>query len=379
MSVPRTRVLHCVVPGAVGGLERVVELLAEAQARNGMGVAVAAVVSTSETPGLVKALRGTGVDLRCHAAGGRAYLDEFGFLHALCRELRPEVVHTHGYRADVIAGLAARRAARPRVSTVHGFTGGGPKNRLYEWLQRRMIRRFDAVVAVSEPLRRELLEEGFSSSRLHCVRNGWEPPGEPLDRSVARRRLGIDEKRAAIGWVGRLTAEKGADVAIRALRGIRDRPVDLHIVGEGRERSSLESLTRSLDLSDRVRWHGRVPDAWRLFPAFDVFALSSRTEGTPMVLFEAIHAGVPVVATAVGGIPDVFDEVGGPWAFLVPPRDPESLGEAVRRALAGGRAPEAELESRRLRLKEAFGVDAWVERYEAVYDRAGARTAARGG
>src|SRR5207245_5222223 len=111
----------------------------------------------------------------------RGYLQERAEVARLCRRLRPDVVHTHGYRADVLDAAIARGLGIPVVSTVHGFTGGDRRNRFYEWLQRRALRRFDAVVAVSRTLVDDLAESGVLGERLPYVQNAWYPPVPPLD------------------------------------------------------------------------------------------------------------------------------------------------------------------------------------------------------
>lgn len=361
------RVLHAAAPGDAGGLERVVQDLAAAQAEGGREVHVAAVLDRgrSDHPFLAP-FEDTEVVVHPREFRPRAYLAEARFLWGLCRRLAPDVVHTHGYRADVVAGATARRAGVPTVTTVHGFTGGGPKNRLYEWLQRRAFRRCDAVVAVSRPLARALEEDGVRPQRLHVVQNAWRPRGGSLDRAAARERLGMRPDATVLGWVGRLSPEKAPDLFLEALARL-DADVRGSVVGDGRERPELEARAESLGLTGRVHWHGRVDAAHRLFRAFDVFVLSSRTEGTPMTLFEAMEAEVPIVATAVGGVPDVLGE---DEARLVPPGDPAALAAAVRETLADRDAAAERASRARRRLRTRFATEEWVASYDRVYDAA---------
>src|SRR5204863_178583 len=128
--------------------------------------------------------------------------------------------------------------------------------------------------------------------------------------------------RFRVGWVGRLRPEKGADVLLAALPLLADLPLVVSVVGEGRQRPQLQQSAARLGLGDRVRWLGNVAEAGRLFAGFDVFALSSRTEGTPIVLFEAMAARTPIVASAVGGVPDV---VSPREALLIGADDPAAL------------------------------------------------------
>jgi glycosyltransferase involved in cell wall biosynthesis len=146
-------VLHVVAPAAFGGLERVVTMLAGGMRGLGHDVHVTAIVDgRGAEQSFLVALAAAGVPTRALAVPGRAYGTERAAIAQLCREIRPDVVHTHGYRPDVVDAGVARRLGIPIVTTVHGFTGGGWKNRLYEWVQCRAFRRFDAVVAVSRPL-----------------------------------------------------------------------------------------------------------------------------------------------------------------------------------------------------------------------------------
>jgi glycosyltransferase involved in cell wall biosynthesis len=252
----------------------------------------------------------------------------------------------------------------PTVTTVHGFTGGGWKNRLYERLQRRAYRKFDAVVAVSRPLAEQLIGDDVPPQRLHCVPNAWPETAPPLDRLAARRALDLREDGFLIGWVGRLSHEKGPDLLLDALVHLTDLPVNVSVMGSGREQRSLAARARRLGVARLVHWHGAVPDAARYFAAFDVFALSSRTEGTPIVLFEAMAAGVPIVATQVGGVPDVVLPV---EAALVAPDDPFALAVAIRAAYCNPTAARERAERARTRLRRDFAMPPWLERYAAIY------------
>jgi glycosyltransferase involved in cell wall biosynthesis len=358
-------ILHVTAPGEFGGLESVVTILAGGMRRVGHDVHVAAVV---EGPGAARpflaSLSAAGVRTKALVAPGRAYLTERAAIARLCSELRPDVVHTHGYRPDVVDAGVARRLGIPVVTTVHGFTGGGWKDRVYEWLQCRAFRRFDAVVAVSRPLVDRLTRAGVPRSRIHEVRNAWSPIAPVLDRGAARRAVGLPRDGFAIAWVGRLSHEKGPDVLVDALPHLHDLPLVASAVGEGVLRVSLQARARALGLNGRIRWHGAVQDVARVLPAFDAFVLSSRTEGTPMVLFEAMAAGVPIVATAVGGVPDVVSPA---EAVLVAPGDPIALAAAIRDVYRDPATAQMRARHARARLEREFGVAPWLERYEAIY------------
>jgi len=355
------RITHVLAPGEIGGLERVAVGLAASLRADGQDARLVPIVEKSTHP-LAQPAGTSGVPVHPIVLPPHNYLRESIRLGRLVSELRPDVVHTHGYHADVVGGLAAWRQGVPAVSTLHGFTGGGRKNRVYERLQRFCTRRFAATIAVSAPME-AALSSIYPPNRLRLIRNAW-CNGQPiLGREAARRELGLPMGDLVIGWVGRLSLEKGPDVFLDAVGRSRRNDYRVSFIGSGRLEAELKVRTTALGLDDRIRFHGAVPGAGSLLRAFDLFVMSSRTEGTPMVLFEAMAAGVPVVTTGVGGIPDV---VGPEEACLVPSGDAAALARAVDESLehpdARARAVRAEE-----RLQGECGVEAWVEAHTLLY------------
>jgi glycosyltransferase involved in cell wall biosynthesis len=370
-------IVHLVAPGEeFGGIERVVQMLG--QGLHGLGHEVHVIAVGSETTAFepfLSPLAQAGVQTHTIVIPPRRYARERAAVATLCRRLRPDVVHTHGYRPDVLHAHGVQQLGLAVVTTVHGFTGGGWKNRFYEWLQSRAFRRFDAVVAVSRPLVDRLARAGVPRARIHAIPNASRPSAPPLERAAARAALAIAPDDFVVGWVGRVSHEKGADVVLRALSHLSDLPLALSVLGTGPDRSGLEARARRLGLDRRIRWHGQVPDAARLFTAFDAFVLSSRTEGTPLVLLEAMAAGVPIVTTRVGGVPDV---VSSAHAVLVPSDDPVRLAAGIRGVYDNPGAARRRASAAADRLVREFGVASWLDRYETIYGhvRAGMPAAA---
>lgn len=359
-------VLHIIAPSPVGGAESVVRSLAAAQQDCGARVTVAAIVSPGERVPLVDDLRESCIDTREVVVAARGYLKERRALAAICGSAAPSVVHSHGYRPDIVDAVYLRRSGVPIVTTAHGFTGGGVRNRFYEWLQRRAYAQFDAVAAVSQPLY-DRLGPVVASHRLHLVPNAYHG-GTLLSRDAARASLGIPGNVFVVGWVGRLSREKGTDVLLDSLADVNV-PESVHaaIIGDGPELTALRRQSIRLQLEHRLYWHARVRDARRFFTAFDAFVLSSRTEGTPMVLFEAMAAGVPIVATRVGGVPDVLPPG---TASLVMAESPSQLAVAIRTTFVERAAAAAHARAARVRLATEYGVGAWAARYQAIYRQA---------
>ncbi len=359
--------MHVLAPAAFGGAEAVVRALVQGLSLRGLAVDVALLLEGASPHPFEGMLAGCGAQVFPVRVAPRAYRREARELAALLARRRPAVVHTHGFRADVQAGRVAGRLGVPRVSTVHGFTGGGARVRLYEWLQVRALRRFEAVVAVSQPLVAQLERRGVPREQLHLLRNACCGDGRSLERAEARANLDLPGDAFVLGWVGRLSAEKGGDILIEALArlGCPPGPPFLAcVIGDGPDRPMLERRAVELGLADRVRWCGTRTDARRLFRAFDVFVLSSRTEGTPIVLLEAMQAGVPIVATSVGGIPDI---VGPEEAWLVASEDPDALAAAVRALHSDPAGARRRVDASRRRLDADFAPGPWLDAHERVY------------
>ena len=297
----------------------------------------------------------------------RAYGKERRAVVARVQERGPHVEHSHGYRTDVGDMGRIGRLGGATVATAHGFTEGPQLNRLYEFLQRRALRRMDAVIAVSQGLQDRLIRSGVPAGRVHLVPNAWRRIVEPLDRAAARKALDLPGEGFVAGWVGRLSREKGLDVFVDALPLLRDVPITACVIGAGEERPRVETQVRQLGVADRVHWAGLVPEAARYYRAFDLFVLSSRTEGIPIALLEAIGAGVPVAATRVGGVPTV---VGPGEAMLVQPEDPEALAHAIRAVHQDSRAAGRRAAAASERLGAEFDAETWLKRHDAIYREA---------
>lgn len=359
------RVMQLLAPGAYGGLERVVTQLSTGLARRGWPSAVVAILDAgADEPPVLDEMRTAGVTVFPVPVPPRAYRLERHQVGVVVDRWRPQVANTHGYRADVNLRPVLRARRVPLVGTAHGFTGGGWKNRLFEWLDRRALGRCEAAVAVSRPLGARLRSGGVRPDRLHVIPNAWAPSRTTLSRAEARERLGLPQEAVAIGWVGRLGAEKGPDVAVSAMARLRHPTATLSLVGAGREEPALRALASRLGVEDRIRWHGGVAAAGELMAAFDAFCLSSRTEGTPMALLEAMAIAVPVVVTQVGGVPDI---VSGQEAVLVPSEDPDALAAALDFTLTHPAEADARARRARRKLETAFDMEPWLDRYQSLY------------
>jgi len=349
----------------MGGLESVVRMLAEGHSRAGHRVVVAGVVAPSPLPHpFLVSLHDAGVETAPIAIQTRSYATERAAIRTLCAQLRPSVVHSHGYRPDVVDAGVARSLGIPTVTTVHGFTGGTMRNRMYEWIQEAAFRRFTAVVAVSRTIEQRLRRRGVRSDRLHVIGNAFDADAVRLTRNAARSALGIPAGEFTLAQVGRLSQEKGPDLLVHAMARTSAQDIHLSMLGDGPDRAALTALASRLGVSEQIRWHGPVPNASTVFTAFDGLVLSSRTEGIPIVLLEAMATGTPIVASKVGGVPDMLSDS---EALLVPPEDSAALAAALDALRADPAGAAARATAARARLEREFALAPWLRRYEALY------------
>jgi glycosyltransferase involved in cell wall biosynthesis len=298
-----------------------------------------------------------------------------GRLYRMIRDYRPTIVHTHTAKAGFVGRVAARLAGVPVV--VHTFHGhvlrgyfGRLKTALYRWLERQLARRSDALIAVSEAVKQDLVALGVGEAqRFHVI-----PLGLPLHeltgalpRGGLRDGAGVPAGAALIGVVGRLVPIKDLHTFIEAAGRLRRTHPEAHfaLVGDGELRHDLEQRVRELGLADCAHFFGWRRDMAAVYGDLDVVVNSSRNEGTPVALIEALAAGRPVVATAVGGTPDLLG--GGRRGALVPPGDPEALAAAIAAALREPSPQRAE-EARRY-VMEHHSVDRLLADVDALYRR----------
>jgi glycosyltransferase involved in cell wall biosynthesis len=367
MSAQRPlHVAHVLAAGHFGGLESVVQMLSLGQADRGHRVDVVMLLDRPGDGGsLAGRLEAGGVAVHRLSHGSRALIAERAALRRLLAELSPDVVHTHGYRADIQAGASARSNRRPTISTLHGFTGGSLKVRLFERIQLAHLRRHDRCIAVSGSIASRLRRAGIEAARIRVLQNAYAPTTRRSTREQAQRELGLPiGPRAVIGWVGRFSPEKAPDVALEAMRHVAHTDATLCFVGDGRMCAELERFSGEHRLDERVFFAGAHEQASRLFAAFDVLVLSSHTEGTPIVLFEAMDAGVPIVATRVGGIPEMLDASG---AWLVDRAAPIALARALDEVLSDPTAARQRTAVARRVLSERFSLPGWLDAHEMLY------------
>lgn len=361
------RVVLYLAPHAIGGIETMVRVLATGLQQRGVTVSAAAMVPPGG-PGLtwVEELRNAGIEVDVLPPTPALHRDLAG-LRAVLAARQADLLHAHGYRADILGALLPASRQVATVATLHGFSPTDWKGRWYTRFDRLALRRFDAVIAVSAPIRDTLVRSGVSQTRVHVLHNGVDVPGAPEPRVALRAALQCDDAAFVIGTVGRLSLEKGHRILLTALaEARRDYPQTvLVLAGDGPERDELERLAHTLGLTASVRFLGQRRDLERVYPAFDLFVLSSLTEGSPTALLEASAYGVPTLASRVGAIPDMLKE--GSEIDLVPPGDAAALAAALRR-LAGDATARRRLgQAARTRYDTEYRLSPWLDRVQDIY------------
>jgi glycosyltransferase involved in cell wall biosynthesis len=286
------------------------------------------------------------------------------------------IIHTHKYKDTILAAPAAKLCGIPHVvRTVHGlsepFEGlQAFKMGLYEAIE-RTIHRYcvETIIGVSSQIERKYKAEG-EVSRVTCIRNGIDLEGKSAqtDRWRTRKDLGVDSGTCLIGTVGRLTPVKGIPYLLQAARVLlrQGANVKVLVVGDGSIRLDLMTQTRDLGISENVVFLGHREDTDELVQALDIFVLPSLSEGIPMALLEAMAAARVVVASRVGGIPEIVED--GFEGFLIEPMDVDSLAERCRRLIEFPDVARKMGEQARKRVERDFSATAMADRVASVYN-----------
>lgn len=374
---PVLTVLHVIRPqprGRIGGADLHIADLAGAQR---LGASVRPIVLSLGNPDYRALLAARGVP----QIAPRLPLSPRG-LWALGGEIVARgvrLLHSHGYESDYLALALSRRTALPLVTTSHGMITEGWVLRAKTWLDLRCLRFAQEVIASSAREAR-LLEDAGRAARVRYIPNGIviDPEGVADDDGPpVRAELGLPERAPVLAFVGRLAPEKRVDLFLESAALVARRRPDARflVIGSGAELERSRSLAARLGIAERVRFTGLRWDVARLLTAADVLVCSSDTEGTPRAVLEAMAHGAVVVATAVGGVPDLVED--GRSGLLVPAGDAAALARASIVALDPERAAALRATAR-ARVREHHSVAGMATATEAVYRDAVARfTAAR--
>lgn len=354
----RVRLLHLVLNLDVGGLERVLVNHVRSADRKRFDVGVLCLGEPGRLAGEVEAL---GVPVYALGVHGRGIGRGVRRLVRELRRLKPDVLHTHNLAAHLLGATAARIARVPViVHTKHG------RYDTSVWRRALGVRiasaLSSAVVSVSEDSAREAVSsEGVSARKIRVIHNGVDvaaiTPGDRFSRAPGTRAVSV----------GRLAQVKDYPTLLRAARKVVDALPSFHLelVGDGPERAALERLRSELSLEGQVTFLGERHDVLERLRAADLFALSSTSEGLSLGLLEALAAGLPIVATRVGGNAEIVTD--GETGCLVPPSDPSALAEALLACLTNPPRMSAMARAARRSAEERFDLARVVATCESLY------------
>ncbi|MGH7803387.1 MAG: glycosyltransferase family 4 protein [Candidatus Binatia bacterium] len=296
-------------------------------------------------------------------------------LYRYMRRFRPDVVHTYTAKAGAVGRLAAKLAGVPVVvHTFHGHVFRGYFDRfrtsLFIGIERMAARWSDVIITLSPELRRELVEiyRIAPADRVVVLPNGLDLEAlarTPRRHGAFRRELGIPAEAPLVGIIGRLVPVKNHALFLEAAARVRRERPDAHfvVVGDGELREELEARIPALRLRDHVTIVGWRRNLSTIYSDLDVLVLTSVNEGTPLTVIEALTAGVPVVATAVGGVPDLLEH--GRLGRLVPPGDATAVAAAIVDTLREPTEPSPI----RATIAERYGIDRLVRDLDRLYRR----------
>jgi glycosyltransferase involved in cell wall biosynthesis len=373
------RILHLIHSEGVYGAELILLYLAREQQQRGHEPLVGSIrdPGTDQTPFEARA-HSWGLPVVRIRIAPRPTPGVVRSLLRTVREVAPQMLHSHGYKPNILLGLLPRRLRGPMLATLHGWTGARALSALwfYERLDRLSLRRIDSVVVVARCMLELRALQGVSPSRRHVIENGIPPREVRLADLGARGVAPLPDelveftaRQPTLVAIGRLAPEKGFTLLIEAFARARSQVAgayQLLIVGEGPERRVLINRIAALRLAGIVRLAGYVDGADRLLARAAGYVMSSLTEGLPLVLLEAMQWRVPILATAVGAIPELLDE--GRCGRLVAPNDLAALTHGLQSLMSGGSSSDEPIASACQAASGRYTSARMAQQYLEVYE-----------
>lgn len=369
------RVYQVLAPASFGGAETVCLSLSAALGAIGVQCTVVMLVTSDAPDALLARAERLGLSVVVLRNGRRGYHRDVRAIRTLIARDESAVLHAHLARANLAARCAAALARSACVATLHGHSDGSMRRRLYNLADLSVLRTMDAVFTVSHTALTEMRElSPRSADRFIAVPSALLPePG--VTRAGAREELGVPADATVIGWVGRLAVEKRPELFVRSVAEVAHReslpdPWHAVMVGDGPLLSATRGLADALGVADRITFSGFQADAGRLVSAFDVVAMTSRSEELPTVLLECLHGGVPVASTAVGDVPRIAERCG---AVRVSEATPAGLARSLTALLAASASGSDVAGFGRTYIAEHHAPAVWAERHRELYTLALAR------
>jgi glycosyltransferase involved in cell wall biosynthesis len=365
-TCPQCTVFHLIAPSHFGGAERVVLNLADSIDSTRFNVIIGTFINAHFPQNdFLEMVKTKNIAHETFWLKRTFDVDNIPRLVRFIRSQDVTLIHTHGYRSDILGLLAARISGRPVVATIHGFVPINSRLRLYEQADRFALRFFDRVLPVSDHIGNYLKRCGIRKEKIETIRNAIAADNHAGNRSPLTSYKPNGD--LLIGVVGRLSPEKNIpgflDVA-RRLSGKYER-LRFVVVGDGPERNCLEGLTLKMKLDGKVKFTGFLEDMEGVYASLDMLVISSSMEGIPLTALEAMRHGIPVVSTRVGGIPEVITS--GVDGLIVEPGDMEALGDAVEMLVIDNRKYVTIAHNARDKIRREFNRSSWIEKIQSCY------------
>ena len=365
----RMCILHLRKSEGFYGAERVILSLAKAAKRHGIKSVVGCINDTRRPcTDLASEAERNQVENILFACEKRLDLILVRDIVRFVRQRKVDLIHTHGFKANLYGLLASMMTGIPVLSTMHGWTHANVLIRMWERIDLFILRFFPKIVAVSQALLQDLAKNGIDTKRIIHISNALAVPGPCGDSHLAlRSELGILPEEKVVGIVGRLSVEKGHRYFFDAAKKVFQTfpHVKFLVVGEGNLRPSLEVYAHNLGLEDRILFTGFQKEVYDYYRLMDVVVSSSLQEGVPINLLEASAHGKPVVASSVGGIPSIVED--GRTGYLVPPGDAEAIALRIEQILSDGKLAEKMGDRGKAVVKSRFNLENMVRSYVNEY------------
>lgn len=319
----------------------------------------------------VEAARGLGLEVDVISERGRFDRSILRALRTIINRRRPDIVVTHQVKSHFLVRLSGLHRKYPWVAFNHGYTTTDRKMQLYNRLDRSSLPHADRVVTVCQAFARELESKGIRGHRISVLHNSIRPEPSTSEAEAAdlRKHLGIKPDEKVILAVGRLSKEKAQIDLIRAFGELhRTNPAlkaKLVIAGDGPERAQLEASARTLEIADQIVFAGQVANMQPYYAIADLLVNASHSEGSPYILLEAMAAGVPIVATAVGGVPEILTD--GENALLVPPLDARAMAQSIEEVLCDKELAQKFSTKARALITTRFAPEIYVQKLVEIY------------
>jgi len=316
----------------------------------------------------LEATREAGIPTHVIGERGRLDLRNAEALRAIVRERAAAVLQTHSVKSHFLLRVSGIWREMPWVAFHHGYTTTDLKMRVYNLLDRWSLRRAQRILTVSRAFERELVRTGAPPDRILVLHNTVDPRFAArvaaTAREAARSALGIGPQEHVVLAVGRLSHEKAIPDLVEAVAALGDKGVRLVVVGDGPERPRVEAAAAARGV--RLTMAGQVRDVAPFYAMADVLAMPSLSEGSPNALLEAMAAGVPVAATAAGGVPEIA--ANGETALLVQPCDPRAMAGAIRLLLDDSALAKQLAANARARVASHFSPESRADALLALYE-----------